>query len=92
MFRLLIRQDLHIDIKFDIFKQYDHSKSFLYIIFKTLEQIDILPTIQSLEGILIHLFHQDHENQMSLYQQLEMELTKKSSQLHEKEDVEIQVR
>ena len=35
---------------------------------------------------------QDHETQMSLYQQLEMELARKSSELSEKEDVEIQVR
>ena len=35
---------------------------------------------------------QDHENQMSLYQQLEMELTRKSNELTEKEDVEIQIR
>ena len=35
---------------------------------------------------------QDHETQMSLYQQLEMELARKSSELSEKEDIEIQVR
>jgi len=35
---------------------------------------------------------QDHETQMSLYQQLEMELARKSSELSEKEGVEIQVR
>ena len=35
---------------------------------------------------------QDHENQMSLYQQLELELTRKSNELTEKEDIEIQIR
>ena len=35
---------------------------------------------------------QDHENQMSLYQQLEMEVARKSTELTEKEDVELQIR
>ena len=35
---------------------------------------------------------QDHENQASSLQQLEMEVSRRSTQLHEKEDIEIQIR
>ena len=35
---------------------------------------------------------QDFENQLSSCQQLEMEVAKKSTQLHEKEDIEIKLR
>ena len=35
---------------------------------------------------------QEHENQLSSNQQLEVEVARKSSQLHEKEDLEVQLR
>ena len=35
---------------------------------------------------------QEHENQLSTNQQLEVEVARKSSQLHEKEDLEVQLR
>ena len=59
------------------------------------EQRDIGSTLETeLEGVneKFSKLQQDHENQMSLYQQLEMELTRKSNELTEKEDIEIQIR
>ena len=63
---------------------------------KTLrEQRDIGTSLETeLEGVneRFSKLQQDHENQMSLYQQLEMELTRKSNELTEKEDIEIMIR